>query len=233
MDLLSITEYFDLSPSAIYCLRLLIALLCGVILGAERSFRAKSAGIRIHAVLASAAAALMIISKYAFLDLGAPAWSQGFDPTLVAGFIIDGSGFLCAGIILNKANRDTVSGMTSAANLWATAAVGMACGCGLEILGILFTLLLLTAHTILSARGFLSIPIRTIRMTIKNEPHVRNLMKQMQEEFGIQVISSRYTRSVEEGTIQILLQVRSKKHIHFNDTLHFLDAHPEVQDVSF
>ncbi len=233
MDLLGLAEYFDLAPSAIYCLRLVIALFCGVLLGAERTFRSKDAGIRTHAILASGAAALMIVSKYAFLDLGLPQWSQGFDPTLVAGFIIDGSGFLCAGIICSRPEGDTISGMTSAANIWATAAIGMACGCGLEVLGILFTLLLLSAHTILSARGFLSIPIRTIRMTIKNEPHVRDLMKQMQEEFGIQIITSRYTRSVEEGTIQILLQVRSKKHIYFNDTLRFLDTHPEVQDVSF
>lgn len=233
MDLLSVLEYFDLAPSAVYCLRIFIALLCGVALGAERSFRAKGVGVRIHAVLAGAAATLMIISKYAFLDLGAPAWSQGFDPTLVACFIIDGSGFLCAGIILNKKHKDTVSGMTSAANLWATAAIGMACGSGLEVLGILFTLLLLSAHALLSARGFLSIPIRTIRLTVQNEPHIRLLMKQMQEEFGIEIVSARYSRSIEEGTIGLQLQVRAKKTIQFTDSLHFLDTHPEVKDVSF
>ncbi len=231
MDLLSITEYFDLAPSVIYCLRLLIALFCGVILGAERTFRAKDAGIRTHAILASGAALFMIISKYAFLDLGLPKWSQGFDPTLVAGFIIDGSGFLCAGIICNKSEEDTISGMTTAANIWATAAIGMACGCGMEILGILCTLFLLINHHILSMRGLLSIPTRTIRMTIENKPYVRELLLQMQKEFGIQLISSRYSRS-DDGTVRLQLQIRSKKTIRFKDAMRFLDAHPEVKDIS-
>lgn len=232
MDLLGLAEYFDLAPSASYCLRLLIALLCGVALGAERTFRSKDAGIRTHAILACAAAALMIISKYAFIELGMPAWSQGFDPTLVACFIIDGSGFLCAGMIFNKSDQNTVSGLTSAAGLWATAAVGMACGCGLDLLGIFFTLLLLTSHKALSLRGLLAVPTRTIRMTFQNQSHVRALLLQLQEEFGIQLISARYSRSSEEGTIKMQLQVRSKRPILFEDTMRFLDTHPEVRDIS-
>lgn len=231
MALLGLTEYLDLAPQWIYCLRLLIALFCGAILGAERTFRSKDAGIRTHAILASGAALFMIISKYAFLDLGLPAWAQGFDPTLVAGFIIDGSGFLCAGIICSRPDGDIITGMTTAANIWATAAIGMACGCGLELLGILCTLLLLLNHWILSVRGLLSIPTRTIRMTIENKPYVRELLLQMQKEFGIQLISSRYSRS-DDGTVRLQLQIRSKKPIRFKDTMRFLDAHPEVKDIS-
>ena len=230
--LLGLTEYFAFAPSVAYCLRLLIALLCGVALGAERSFRSKEAGIRTHAILASGAALLMIISKYAFLDLGAPQWSQGFDPTLVACFIIDGSGFLCAGTIFNKSNRDTVSGLTTAANLWATAAIGMACGCGLELMGIFFTILLLVNHQLLSKQGLLTIPTRTLRMTVSNTPQVRDLLKKTQQEFGIQLVSARYSRSAEDGMVRLQLQVRSKKSIKFNDTIRFLDTHPEVRDIS-
>lgn len=232
MVLLGLTEYFDLAPQWIYCLRMLIALFCGVALGTERTFRSKDAGIRTHAILASGAALLMIISKYAFLDIGAAKWSQGFDPTLVAGFIIDGSGFLCAGMIFNKSDRDTVSGLTTAANIWATAAIGMACGCGLEILGIFFTLLLLTNHQLLSKRGLLTMPIRTVRLTIENKPDVRDLLLQTQKAFGIQLVSARYSRSAEEGTLRLQLQIRSKKTIRFEDTIRFLDAHPEVKDIS-
>lgn len=231
MALLGLTEYFDLAPSVVYCLRLLIALLCGVALGAERRSRSKEAGIRTHAILASGAALFMIVSKYAFLDLGLPEWSQGFDPTLVAGFIIDGSGFLCAGIICNKSEEDTISGMTTAANIWATAAIGMACGCGLELLSVLFTLYLLINHHIFSMRGVLAGPLRTIRMTIENKPYVRELLLQMQKEFGIQLVSSRYSRS-DDGTVQLQLQIRSKRIIRFEDTMRFLDAHPEVKDIS-
>ncbi|MBR2013375.1 MAG: MgtC/SapB family protein [Clostridia bacterium] len=232
MALLGLTEYLDLAPQWIYCLRLLIALFCGVILGAERTFRSKDAGIRTHAVLASGAALFMIVSKYAFLDLGLPAWSQGFDPTLVAGFIIDGSGFLCAGIICSRPDGDIITGMTTAANIWATAAIGMACGCGLELLGISCTLLLLLNHWFLSLRGVQIMPLRTLKMTVKNTPQVRQLLKQAQKDFGIRPISARYSRSDEEGTVQVQLQIRSKKPIRFEDTVRFLDAHPEVKDIS-
>lgn len=231
MDLLGLTEYLDLAPQWIYCLRLLIALLCGVFLGAERAFRSKIAGVRIHAILASGAALFMIISKYGFLDLGLPAWSQGFDPTLVAGFIIDGSGFLCAGIICSRPDGDIITGMTTAANIWATAAIGMACGCGLELLGILCTLLLLFNHRLLSARGVLAMPLRTLQITVKNTPQVRQLLKQAQQDYGILPISARYSRSDEEA-VQVWVQFRSKKPIRFEDTVRFLDAHPEVKDIS-
>ncbi len=232
MALLGLTEYLDLAPQWIYCLRLLIALLCGVALGAERAFRSKIAGVRIHAILASGAALFMTVSKYAFLDLGSPAWSQGFDPTLVAGFIIDGSSFLCAGIICSRPDGDIITGMTTAANIWATAAIGMACGCGLEILGILFTLLLLFNHRLLSARGVLAMPLRTLQITVKNTSQVRQLLKQAQQDYGILPISARYSRSDEEGAVQVRVQFRSKKPIRFEDTVRFLDTHPEVKDIS-
>lgn len=232
MDLLGLTEYLDLAPQWIYCLRLLIALLCGVILGAERTFRSKDAGIRTHAILASSAALFMIISKYGFLDLGLPAWSQGFDPTLVAGFIIDGSGFLCAGIICSRPEGDIITGMTSAANIWATAAIGMACGCGLELLGILCALLLLLNHWILSLRGVRIMPLRSLKITVANNAQVRQLLRQAQKDYGIQLISARYSRSDEEGTVQVQMQIRSQKTIRFEDTVRFLDTHPEVKDIS-
>ncbi len=232
MALLGLTEYFDLAPQAAYCLRLLIALLCGMALGAERSLRAKGAGIRTHAIVASGAALFMTISKYAFFDLIDAPWFQGFDPTLVAAFVIDGSGFLCAGIILSKSEDDTISGMSTAANIWATAAIGMACGCGMDLLGILLTLFLLINHQIFSVRGLLANPLRTIRMTIENKPYVRTLLLQLQTEFGIQLIAARYSRSDEEGMVQLQLQIRSKKPIRFEDTIRFMDAHPEVKDIS-
>ena len=220
-------------PQVELCLRLLVAILCGAALGTERTLRSKDAGIRTHAILAGGAALFMIISKYAFLDIGNTAWSQGFDPTLVAGFIIDGSGFLCAGIIFNKSERDTISGLTTAAGIWATAAVGMACGCGMPLLAVLFTVILLINHQLLYRRGLLNYPIKALRLTIENTPQVRALLHRARDEYGIQIVSARYSRSNEEGTVRLLLQIRTKKNITFEDTMRFLDHHPEVKDISF
>ena len=227
MALLGLTEYLDLAPSAIYCLRILIALFCGVILGVERAIRSRGAGIRVHAIMAAGAALFMVVSKYAFT-----ASSNGFDPTLIAALTIDGSGFLCAGVIFNTPKDDSISGMATASNLWATAAIGMACGCGLELLGVLFALLLLINHQFFAISGVFSTTARTIQMTIENKPHVSELLLQLQKEFGIRLVSSCCSRSAEEGTVHLELKVRSKKPIRLEDTIHFLDTHPEIKDVS-
>ncbi len=208
-------------------------MLCGVALGLERTVRSKGAGVRTHAILAGGAALFMILSKYAFFDLIKGGGLQGFDPTVIACYIIDGSGFLCAGIIFSKVNRDSVSGMTTAAGIWATAAIGMACGCGMLDLGITSTLLLLLTHWILSRRGFSALPLRTLRLTIVNTPDLRQTLGAARDKYGIRIVSARYSRSTEDNTVSMLLKIRPKRNISFEDTLRFLDNHPEVIDISF
>lgn len=220
-------------PQFNYSLRVLVAVFCGVALGLERAVRSKEAGIRTHSILAAGASLFMILSKYAFTDLVKGGALQGFDPTVIACYIIDGSGFLCAGIIFSKVNRDSVSGMTTAAGIWATAAVGMACGSGMIELGVIYTLLLLSGHWLLSRRGITVRPLRTLRMTIENTPSLRQTLNQARERYGIRVISARYSRSTDENTVSMLLKIRPTKEISFEDTLHFLDDHPEVKDISF
>lgn len=208
-------------------------MLCGAVLGLERTVRSKEAGIRTHSILAGGAALFMILSKYAFFDIVKGGGLQGFDPTVIACYVIDGSGFLCAGIIFNKVNRDSVSGMTTAAGIWATAAIGMACGCGLEGLGIGYTLLLLLNHWFLSLRGVSTLPLRTLRLTVVNTPDLRKTLRSARDKYGIQIVSARYSRSVEDNTISMLLKIRPKRNITFEDTMRFLDTHPEVKDISF
>ncbi len=227
-----ILQEFLAVPQVDYSFRLLVAVLCGALLGIERSFRSKHAGLRTHAILAGGAALFMILSKYAFFDLIQGAGLQGFDPTAIACYIIDGAGFLGAGIIFNKADRDIVSGLTTAAGIWATAAIGMACGSGLLSLGILATLFFLLVHRFLSLRGFHAAPLRTLRLTVKNTPRLREMLKESQEKYGIQVISSRYARSDEEGTVSLILQIRANKSISFEDAFRFMDNHPEITTIS-
>ena len=76
-----------------FVFRLIVAGICGVLVGIERKRRAKEAGIRTHSILSGGAALFMILSKYAFFDLIKGGGLQGFDPTVIACYIIDGSGF--------------------------------------------------------------------------------------------------------------------------------------------
>ena len=107
-------------------LDLLLAVALGFAIGFERKMRFKEAGIRTHTIVCVGAALMMIISKYGF---GSEA-----DSARVAAQIVAGVGFLGAGIIVYKKNE--VHGLTTAAGVWATAGVGMACGGKLYIIAV-------------------------------------------------------------------------------------------------
>ncbi len=137
----------------IYVLRILIAGVCGLLVGLERRNRSKEAGIRTHFVVAAGAALIMIVSKYAFFDVVELAEQIGFvgeirlDPSRVASTIASGIGFLGAGMIF--VHKNTVTGLTTAAGIWATSGVGMAIGSGSYVLGIGATLVILIAQLLL------------------------------------------------------------------------------------
>ena len=114
-------------------LDLVLAGFLGFCIGFERKLRSKEAGIRTHTIVSFGAALMMIVSKYAFGD--------GADTARVAAQIVAGVGFLGAGIIVYRKNE--VHGLTTAAGVWATAGVGMACGGGLYIIAIIATILLI------------------------------------------------------------------------------------------
>ncbi len=96
-------------------LRVVLAAVCGGIVGIERSRRFKDAGVRTHCMVACASAVMMIISKYGFMDLIDGA--RGADPSRVAAGIVTGVGFLGAGMIYRDRHQ-SLKGLTTAAGLW-------------------------------------------------------------------------------------------------------------------
>ncbi len=118
---------------------ILLATLLGFIIGVERKHRSKEAGVRTHTIVCIGSALMMIISKYAF--------SSDADSARVAAQIVAGIGFLGAGIIVYKKN--SVHGLTTAAGVWTTAGVGMACGGGLYILAFCATAIMIGVQCIL------------------------------------------------------------------------------------
>jgi len=107
-------------------LRLLAAAGFAGLIGFERELRAKGAGMRTHVLVALGSALFMIISQYAFEG------ADRFDASRVAAGVVGGLGFLGGGIIMKTKNH--VSGLTTAAGLWVTGAVGMACGSAMYVL---------------------------------------------------------------------------------------------------
>jgi putative Mg2+ transporter-C (MgtC) family protein len=109
--------------------------LCASI-GLERELSQKSAGLRTHTLVGLGAALFMLISKYGFFDvLNSP--NVVLDPSRVAAQIVSGIGFIGAGLIFVR--RDSVRGLTTAAGVWLTAAIGAAAGASLPILAVATT----------------------------------------------------------------------------------------------
>jgi putative Mg2+ transporter-C (MgtC) family protein len=115
-------------PTGQMLLRLLVAMLLGVAVGAEREQRARPAGMRTLALVSMGSALFMILSAYGFSGLSGGEGAR-VDPSRIAAQIVTGIGFLGAGTIL--LHRHIVQGLTTAAAIWVVAAIGMACGVGL------------------------------------------------------------------------------------------------------
>jgi len=124
---------------------LVAAFVLSMAIGIERDIRQKSAGMRTHTLVGVGAALFVLISKYGFNDILNPGYIV-LDPSRVAAQIVSGVGFLGAGLIFVR--RDSVRGLTTAAAVWLTAAVGAACGAGLILLAIATTVIYLVVATV-------------------------------------------------------------------------------------
>ncbi len=103
------------------------------LIGLERTIQGKSAGLRTQTIVGTSSALIMLISKYGFADV-LTAGRIVLDPSRIAAQIVSGIGFLGAGIIITR--RGAVHGLTTAAAVWESAAIGMAVGAGLVLLAI-------------------------------------------------------------------------------------------------
>lgn len=119
-------------------LLLLLAFALSAVIGLEREVRSKSAGLRTYALVGIGSAVFTLVSAYGFASVTtSPAYT--LDPSRIAAQIVSGIGFLGAGVIFVR--RNSVNGLTTAAAVWVTAAIGMACGAGMPILAIAATAL--------------------------------------------------------------------------------------------
>ncbi|CCV29797.1 TPA: MgtC/SapB family protein [Yersinia enterocolitica] len=121
-------------------LRITLAGALGGLIGLERQLRAKDAGLRTHILVGIGSAMFMIVSKYGFEDL-LTLEHVSFDPSRVAAQVVSGMGFLGAGTIMIQ--KQMVKGLTTAAGMWVTAAIGLVIGSGLYEIGIYGTMVTL------------------------------------------------------------------------------------------
>ena len=133
-----------------YLLRILIGAICGAAIGYERKSRMKEAGVRTHLIVALGSTMMMLVSKYGFFDV---VTMQGIslDASRIAANIITGVSSLGAGVIFVR-NR-SISGLTTAAGIWATSdAWGFPIGAGMYIVGVFATLMIIVLQVLLHKR---------------------------------------------------------------------------------
>lgn len=174
-----------------YIFRILLSGICGMLIGIERRNRSKEAGTRTHFIVACGAALIMVVSKYAFFDVISQGLYNGvevrLDPSRVASTIASGIGFLGAGMIF--VHKNNITGLTTAAGIWATSGVGMAIGAGMYSVGIASTIIIIAAQVVLHLRGGWSKHITTKKLVIKDvtTPNYQDYIVEFFENNGIKV----------------------------------------------
>lgn len=137
--------FFSLTINDIF-IRLLLAIVLGMLLGIERNFAHKTAGLRTYALVSFGSALFIIISEMLKIE------NMGYnivDPTRIAAQIITGVGFLGTGLIIWKEKEGMLIGLTTATGFWVATGIGMACGFGYFSLAIIATFMTLFVLTIL------------------------------------------------------------------------------------
>jgi len=126
-------------------LRFLLAAALGAAIGYERERHGKAAGLRTHTLISSGAALFTLASIYGF--------NGGADPSRVAAGVVAGIGFIGAGVIFRGMRGEGVAGITTAASVWVTAAIGLAAGAGLYLISAIATIVTIGILKIPKVRG--------------------------------------------------------------------------------
>ncbi|MGL4450047.1 MAG: MgtC/SapB family protein [Sarcina sp.] len=134
------TLYFE------FLFRLVLAAILSGLIGYEREFRSKDAGLRTHILVGSGSALIMIVSQYGFFEIIQA--NIRVDPSRIAAQVVSGIGFLGAGVIFKE--HGSIKGLSTAAGLWGVAAIGLSIGAGLYTLAITFTIFMIIVFEVLN-----------------------------------------------------------------------------------
>ncbi len=187
-------------------LRLLIAMLLGGVIGIEREYRSKDAGFRTHFLVALGSALFCIVSQYGFgFDLK--------DSSRVAAQVVSGIGFLGAGTIIFQ--RNVVRGLTTAAGLWVTAAIGLACGSGMFAAAAIATVLIIVGLEVL----ILFIPhigrtVVELSFSTSSEDNIKTVVNELKR-VGIRISSYKLRKQISaqgDKVYRVDLELRVKRH---------------------
>ena len=211
-----------------YIIRMLVASLCGGLIGLERSRRQKDAGIRTHMIVALGAAMIIIVSKYGFFDI---LQYEGLraDASRIASNVVTGVGFLGAGVIFVK--DISIKGLTTAAGIWTTAGVGLAIGAGMYPLGIAASLIMIFSQLFLH-RFFTKLENTAnefIVVVTDTKDSVKNLKAKLAE-MNIHVEKCNLTRN-NDGTLRLDITVKKSRTISMDEIMILIEQDDSIVSV--
>ena len=198
-------------------MRLFLAALLGGIVGMERGSGDRPAGLRTHVLVCTGSALIMLVSIYAF-----DPQTYTRDPGRIAAQVVSGIGFLGAGTILHEGL--TVRGLTTAASLWMVAAIGLAVGSGMVLMGIISTVIMLI--TLVTFHGWEkrlpgngSNARRYIRVIAKNNPNTMITILGYLGTHNVKVRTLNVKNNNIQGTIIIELYLKMSKDFNINEII--------------
>lgn len=215
------------SGELVYIVRIFLASVCGGLIGLEREVRYKGAGVRTHLIVSLSAAMMTVLSKYGFSD--AVGGGVNVDASRVAAGVVSAIGFLGAGVIFFR--RDIVSGVTTAAGLWATVGIGITIGAGLYFTGAVTTLMILLFQMLLHHKSVL---VRTQKTGIiifhideeKVEETVYRHLEQLVER-----TSEMRLRRLDNGQLEVYCGAVFPADCRPEDLVNMLKELPEIYSV--
>lgn len=185
------------------CINILLSAIFGFAIGLERKRRGKEAGVRTHTIMCIGSCLFTVIS----LNFSK---SLDFDPSRIAAQIISGIGFLGAGMIIFKKNE--IHGLTTAAGIWVTAGVGMACGAGLYVVAIIATILVIISQWLLHTdiKFFAKAKYYVVKIVfMQTDKDVEN--KAIKQFFGVDRFNHLIINRKEDGTIEYHATIKASK----------------------
>lgn len=205
-----------------FVLRLFVAAMLGGVIGLEREYRAKEAGFRTHFLVALGSGLFMILSQFGFDDVLAHYEQVSLDPSRIASQVVTGIGFIGAGTIIFQ--KHVVRGLTTAAGLWVTSAIGMTAGAGMYVLSIATTVLVLLC---LEALYFILQHFGTRNITVTfSTPKEENIQPVLQRLRDKEIIIDSYEMTRKDTSsghyFIVTMEMKFKRKRYKNHLLNFM-----------
>jgi putative Mg2+ transporter-C (MgtC) family protein len=224
-------KMFETGNVTLDCLiRIAFSVICGIVLGYERKTRQQPVGMRTLILICVSCSLMGYVSMF---QAQIPGMVKG-DPTRIAAGVISGIGFLGGGAIMRQGMN--IKGLTSAAIIWTTAALGLAIGAGLYIVAMITLVICLVSLLWLEkveGRLFPAEHVKVLRLVFEGPKVKVNLIKKIMAECGLILRDSNMSRSMKTGHIILQFSVRAPSEIDTIDLSEKLVAAGKMLKFTF